>query len=86
MFTRAFNTHSILQTQKFVLPKLLSFQNFQFHSTFPKISKNFLFYNFPKAFMRSMKSKRKARLPDPKYKMKTKNSLRKRVVIVNISF
>jgi len=37
---------------------------------------------YQKYEMRSLKSKRKAKSPDPNYKMKTKNALKKRIRIV----
>ncbi len=40
---------------------------------------------YQKFEMRSLKSKRKAKSPDPNYKMKTKNSLKKRMKIVIIN-
>jgi hypothetical protein len=40
-------------------------------------------FKLQKAGMRSVKSKRKLQAPDTKYKMKTKNSLKKRMRIVN---
>jgi hypothetical protein len=39
-------------------------------------------FNLQKAGMRSLKTKRKLRAPDTSYKMKTKNSLKKRLRIV----
>jgi hypothetical protein len=39
---------------------------------------------YQKFEIRSLKSKRKAKSPDPNYKMKTKNALKKRIKIVTI--
>jgi ribosomal protein L35 len=46
------------------------------------LMKSNLLINYQKFFLRSMKSKRKARAPDPKYKIPTHNGLKKRVRIV----
>lgn len=47
-------------------------------------SSNNLIIKYQKAGIRSMKSKRKVRAPNPHYKMKTHNALKKRIRIVII--
>jgi hypothetical protein len=62
----------------------IKFSNFFTNNIFNKNNKetNNLLIRYQRAGMRSMKSKRKARAPDPKYKMKTHNALKKRMRIV----
>ena len=85
--SKNFNSLLRMNTTQYIgstIRKDLCFNLLKFNFFTKVKTNNNCLIKYQKFGMRSLKSKRKSKSPDPNYKMKTKNALRKRIKIVTI--